>query len=133
MEWNGDLGACNAGETSQRFRDAVLRRINYFRAMAGVPADITFDAEYNRKAQAAALVMSANDRLDHYPNSDWRCFSADAADAAIRSNLHLVQSPDAIDEYMRDPGDNNNIVPHRRWLLYPQTVHMGSGDVPADG
>jgi uncharacterized protein YkwD len=134
LEWTGDHAGCNPGATSQRFRDAILQRINYFRAMAGVPADITFSDEYNRKAQAAALMMSANRNLSHSPGSDWRCYSAEGADAAGSSNLYLqVLSPDAIDGYMYDPGDHNNIVPHRRWLLYPQTMQMGSGDVPAVG
>lgn len=37
-EWNGNIANCNPGTTSVFFRDAVLLRINYFRAMAGVPA-----------------------------------------------------------------------------------------------
>jgi hypothetical protein len=128
-QWTGDAAACNAGATSEAFRAAVLRRINFFRAMAGVPADITFSDEYNRKAQAAALMMSANRALNHYPDSSWNCYSADGADAANSSNLHLVASPNAIDDYMRDDGDINSVVPHRRWLLYPQTRQMGTGDV----
>ena len=34
--WTGVHATCNAGTTSTEFKDAVLRRINYFRAMAGV-------------------------------------------------------------------------------------------------
>jgi hypothetical protein len=34
---------------------------------------------------------------------------------------------------MRDPGDGNLFVPHRRWLIFPQTMQMGSGDIPAVG
>jgi uncharacterized protein YkwD len=134
LEWSGNYANCTAGNTGQRFRDAILRRINYFRAMAGVPADVTFSDEYNRKAQAAALMMSANRRLSHSPGQDWQCYSADGADAAGNSNLYLqVLSPDAIDGYMNDPGDGNSVVPHRRWLLFPQTMQMGTGDVPALG
>src|SRR5438093_6000917 len=36
--WNGDVATCNPGATDPAFRDLVTRRINYFRAMAGVPA-----------------------------------------------------------------------------------------------
>jgi uncharacterized protein YkwD len=133
VEWNGDVDSCNPGATGQRFREAVLQRINYFRAMAGVPADIVFSDEYNRKAQAAALMMSANRNLDHDPPENWRCYSSDGAEGAHWSNLFLVRSPDAIDGYMQDPGDGNAVVPHRRWLLFPQTMQMGSGDVPAIG
>ena len=53
-----------------------MNRINYFRAMAGVGDDITFDSTYNTKAQAAALMMSANQALSHSPPADWDCFSS---------------------------------------------------------
>jgi hypothetical protein len=132
-EWTGDAASCTPGTTSERFRAAVLRRINYFRAMAGIPADITFSDDYNRKAQAAALMMSVNRALDHFPNQDWNCYSSEGDDAADNANLHLIASPLAIDDYMRDPGDINSMVPHRRWLLYPQTQQMGTGDIPENG
>jgi hypothetical protein len=32
---------------------------------------------------------------------------------------------------MRDAGAGNAALGHRRWLLYPQTQTMGTGDVPA--
>ena len=46
--WSGDLGNCNPGTTSAEYEDAVLTRINFYRAMAGVPADIIFNPEYSR-------------------------------------------------------------------------------------
>src|SRR5688572_20562711 len=52
-EWNGNVTNCEAGATRQDFQKAVLTRINFFRAMAGVPADITFDPVYSAKAQQA--------------------------------------------------------------------------------
>lgn len=30
---------------------------------------------------------------------------------------------------MRDHGDNNLAAGHRRWILYPQTLEIGTGDV----
>ncbi len=132
IDWTGDRGACNPGSTGQNFRDAVLRRINYFRAMAGIPADITFSEESNRKAQAAALMMSVNRRLSHDPSPDWTCYSTDGDEGAGSSNLFLgVYSWTAINGYMHDYGNSNYPVGHRRWILYPQTQIMGTGDIPA--
>ncbi len=132
LAWTGNHDACNPGSTSSEFRQAVLARINYFRAMAGIPADIAFNDEYNRKAQSAALMMSANRQLSHTPSTDWRCYSAEGAQAAGSSNLFLgVFSVRAIDGYIEDPGGGNQALGHRRWLLYPQTQQMGSGDVPS--
>ncbi len=110
-------------------------RINYFRAMAGVPADIQLSDVFNAKAQAAALMMSANRQLSHSPPPTWECYSTEGAEAAGSSNLFLgVYGWNAIDGYVRDPGSGNYFVGHRRWVLYPQTKIMGTGDIPpADG
>jgi hypothetical protein len=124
--WTGNLSGCNPGTTGLAFRDAVLRRINYFRTMAGVPT-VTLNDEYNRKAQAAALMMSANRDLSHSPPSGWQCYSSDGAQAAGSSNLCLgCMGWDAISAYMLEGG----AVGHRRWVLHPQTQQMGSGDIP---
>ncbi|MBF0538437.1 MAG: hypothetical protein HQL03_09330, partial [Nitrospirae bacterium] len=58
ISWNGNHQSCNAGTTAQDFRDAIAQRINYFRAMAGVPAIITFSDTYSAKAQEAALMVA---------------------------------------------------------------------------
>jgi len=124
--WTGSHSACSPGATSAEFRAAVLRRINYFRTMAGLPA-VTLNEEYSRKAQAAALMMSVNRDLDHTPPSGWQCYSADGAQAAGSSNLCLgCMGPGAISAYMLEGGP----VGHRRWVLYPQTQEMGTGDIP---
>ena len=129
--WTGSQASCTPGDTSQSFQQAVLRRINYFRAMAGVPADVSLNADSNRKAQAAALMMSVNHQLSHSPPSSWLCYSADGADGAGSSDLYLgVYGPDAVSGYIKDPGASNSFVGHRRWVLYPQTQEMGSGDIP---
>jgi hypothetical protein len=48
-EWNGDIAAGNAGTVSPRYTAAILRRINYYRAMAGLPGAITFRHDWNLK------------------------------------------------------------------------------------
>ena len=129
--WTGDSAACSAGETSAEFRNSVLVRINYFRAMAGVPSDIRFSAVYNGKAQQAALMMSNNGDLDHSPPASWTCYTAEGAEAASRSNLSLGNYGwAAVDGQMMDNGASNSAAGHRRWILYPQTEEMGTGDVP---
>jgi hypothetical protein len=129
--WTGDLSTCTPGTSDAAFRDLVALRINYFRAMAGVPANIVFDSANNAKDQEAALMMSANSALSHTPPPTWSCYTADGADAAGNSNIALGNAgPDAITAYIEDFGDNNRAAGHRRWLLYPQTETMGTGDLP---
>jgi hypothetical protein len=73
INWTGNRSTCNAGDTNLSFRDAVLLRINYFRAMAGVPATVTFSDTYNAMDQQAALMMSVNGQLSHNPPTTWTC------------------------------------------------------------
>ncbi len=123
---------CMPGTNSTAFQEAVLCRINWFRAMAGLPAAVTFNSGNNTKDQAGALMMSANNQLKHagIPPT-WSCFSTDGTNAAANSNLALgYDGPDAITAYIQDYGTNNYQTGHRRWILYPQTQVMGTGDVP---
>jgi uncharacterized protein YkwD len=132
VTWTGSVSACAAGDTPDALKQSMLRRINYFRAMAGVPASITLSPTFNAAAQKAALMMSANGRLSHSPDTSWRCYSVDGARAAGSSNIGLgLSGPAIVDLYMKDYGANNAPVGHRRWLLYPQARQMGAGDVPA--
>ena len=131
IDWTGNLATCSAGATAASFKDAVQLRVNYFRAMAGVPAAITFSAIYSAKNQQAALIMSRNNTLNHYPPSSWSCYSTDGHEAAGNSNLALgFFGAEAVSGYVLDHGDNNAAAGHRRWLLYPQTQVMGTGDIP---
>ena len=131
INWSGSHKNCDPGTTSPAFQQAVLQRINYFRAMAGVPAEVSFSNESNLRAQAAALLMSVNGALSHNPPQTWACYASIAYEGASSSNLYLgVYGWDAITGYMRDPGDGNYPVGHRRWILHPQTKIMGSGDIP---
>ncbi len=128
--WTGDVGRCKPGTTRRAFRDAVALHVNYFRAMAGVRADVTFTDEYNRKAQHAALMMAANGMLSHSPDASWRCYTAAGAEGAGRSNLASGASgPGAVSAYMRDDGESNYFVGHRRWVLDTRVREMGTGDV----
>ena len=138
LVWSGSFGAgCYPGDINQVYRDATLLRINYFRAMAGVPAWVQFDAAKNRMAQDAAYLQSVNsDRAPvHEPiPASWACDSQSAVDGSKDSNLAPnFNGPNAVDVFMKDPGAGNNQLGHRRWLLYPQVQNMGSGDVPAGG
>lgn len=134
LGWDGDVASCARGTTTPSFKDLVLTRINYFRALAGVPAGISFDSGNNDKCQEAALMMSANNSLSHMPPSGWACYTADGRQAAENSNLAIGNAgPDAVTAYMEDFGSGNTAVGHRRWIVYPQTKIMGTGDVPETG
>ena len=79
-------------------------------------------------------MMSANDGAAHNPPDTWDCYTADGAEAAAASNLSYRSNGwDAVYGQMRDHGINNGGAGHRRWILFPKTEEMGTGDIPAGG
>ncbi len=138
--WTGNYSSTNpasgAGNINQSFKDAVLLRVNFYRALVGVPAWISHSATDSEKAQLSSLAISHKGHLPagHVISPDWEYYTEEGAEAAINSNLAFgVSGPQAIDGYVEDPGSYNKRVGHRRWLFYPQTQTMGTGDVPGNG
>jgi len=83
-------------------------------------------------------MMSANRNLSHTPPTNWLCYTAAGGDSAGKSNICYLSGfgnvdPGCVAGYIQDNGDNNQAVGHRRWLLYPQTTTMASGDVSESG
>ena len=127
-DWTGSVSGCNAGTTSAAYQDATLTALNYVRGLVSQPA-VTFDPSLHADAQAAALIMAAQDRLSHYPPASWACWTSGGSGSAGRSNLHLGRSGAfAIISYMEDSGENNLLAGHRRWLLDSRATAMATGD-----
>lgn len=133
--WTGDRSSCTPGTTNPAYRSAIIDRVNWFRAMGGVPATVVENTTYSAKAQEAALMMSVSDRLSHTPSqSEFSCWTSDGAEAASKSNLYLGRTgPHAITGYMLDPGSGNVSVGHRNWILHPTVQEFGTGDTPGPG
>ncbi|MBN4081598.1 hypothetical protein JYU23_00550, partial [bacterium AH-315-C07] len=128
--WDGNISNCDAGSLSQSTLDKILDRLNYFRDLAGCPTSVTFDTSSNAKAQAAALIMAANQTLDHYPDSTFTCYSADGYEGAQSCNLSYFSSAiisDAITNQIHDDGAGNYPAGHRRWILYSRAEKLGYG------
>ena len=124
--FTGSVAACTAGTTSAAFRASVLQRVNWFRRMAGI-GTVTEDAAMSATAQAKALIMLAQQELDHDPPADWACY---VELAAATENLGLgAAGIGGVSGYMRDPGAHNHPVEHRRNILSPYVTSIGTGDV----
>lgn len=134
IEWTGNRSTCRAGSTSGAYRRAIMDRVNWFRSVAGVPANVTENATYSAKAQKAALMMSVSDRLSHDPDPSFGCYTNGGDQAAGSSNLYLGRTgPHAVTGYMLDPGAGNVSVGHRNWILHPTVRQFGTGDTPGPG
>ncbi|MDB5259682.1 MAG: SCP-like extracellular protein [Candidatus Taylorbacteria bacterium] len=134
LDWTGNYTNGTAGTISSNSQNASLARVNVVRVMAGLSNIITFNASSNAACQQAALMMSANNFATHFPPTNSLFYTASGANAAALGNITLgIWGPDAISAYMTEGLANNFNVFHRRWMLYPQTLVMGVGDVPALG
>lgn len=146
IDWTGDYDPLfnepgdeaavlpQVGDTSELFKEAVLTRINYYRAMSGIPAGVVLDDGLNEIAQYTALIMGGNDSISHFPRDvGFTNYLTDIGNQGARdSNLAIGSyGPDSINGYMEDKGLGNISVGHRRWLLYPPMLKMGTGDVPS--
>ena len=127
-QWTGDVSNCNQGSIAQEVKDKIFMRIAYYRRAAGLNNTISENSSKSDKAQLAALMMKANNQLEHNPPNTWKCFSQDGKDGAGSSLLTMSKNAEAIDSYMRDQGANNGPVGHRRWLLWPRLQEIGIGN-----
>lgn len=157
MGWTGGYGGtCNPGTTSAAFHGDVERRINFFRALAGIEASaivnngstVVVDAADRYQAppttlkehavQRAALMFSYAGRTSHDPasSSTYPCLNSAGWNGAARGNISLgLYGPDAIDAYMRENDPDtlsswSDTVKHRRWILRQGSTNFASGDVP---
>ena len=124
--WAGANEAdCIPGDISPAARNAVLKRINYFRKQVGYTTDLSLgSAASHAKAQASALIMRANNSLSHVPPRSWLCYTTGGAEASV-GNLRRNSADgnrvavSSIVSFMEDSGDHNTAVTHRAWFLYP--------------
>jgi hypothetical protein len=135
--WTGNVANCNAGTTTQAYRQAAIDRVNLYRAIAGLPGNIVLTGGTPAtNTQAAALMFSANQSLSHEPPNTWTCWTQAGYDGASSSNIGLswgaglAAGPNAVNGYMDDDGSNNYFAGHRRWVLYPPQTAMDSGSIP---
>lgn len=119
-----DLASCTAGVLQDAHKEEALQTLNEIRALHGLPA-----AAYNLAADdevaEAALIMLANNSLDHNPPSTARCFSSAGLRGAQTSNLYIHSASETLDMPAAQPveaflGDVGVAsLGHRRWLLDP--------------
>jgi hypothetical protein len=122
----------------QSERTRILNYVNAIRARHGLAAVEYRDGD-DRSTAEAALIMLANNVLDHQPPSSYSCWTQTGRDGAEHSNLHMGYrigtpetigtkvnaSEEAIDSWMKDSLIDN--AGHRRWLLNPWLRYISFG------
>lgn len=156
IQWTGNADTCNAGTISRDFIDQVHRRVNYYRALAGVPASIVMNdastvltnsvfyqapnipSANTTKAQAAqqsALIVTRMNSLTHSPdpNDNRFCFTPQGGNGSEFGNIAVgLFGPDAINGYIREDKDNP-AAGHRRWIFLDEATNFATGDIPPNG
>jgi hypothetical protein len=125
--WTGNELDCVAGAPSVASRAATVAAINWYRDVVGVAA-VAENPTRSTEAQAAALLMEANNALSHAPPMGWQCWTSQGDTAAEQSNLATGSTgPRSIQTQVYEPGSGNGEVGHRRWLLHPRQQQVGIG------
>ena len=127
-----------AGQLTDELLASGLSYLNLVRYAANLPS-VQLSDSYNVSAQHGAVVLAANDELDHYPTQPEGMddeFYALGYDATSSSNLHMSYGHGlgsnplrfAVQSFMDDGGANNMMdLGHRRWLLNPSLLNVGFG------
>jgi hypothetical protein len=128
MNSSATVASCNAGTNSYAFRDAAIRRLNFYRAMAGIFANVTEDKNIYTNFQSAAYMCSRNNTLSTGPPNTWTCYTIYGGPACGQANLTVGNGPAAVDVYILDR--NIPSAGHRRWALNPNMKVTSFGDAP---
>lgn len=145
---------------SGEYVNDVERRVNFVRALCGLPADTQFNtgatvlilpedtykpgASTTKSAAALQSAMLITQTLQttgslagvsHNPQPNYPGFTNAAWNAASKGNLAFgFFGPGAVDSYFREDVPNlsnpNVTVGHRRWLLNPRATNFATGDYP---
>lgn len=123
-----------AGKLSKETVTDGLNALNFMRYIAGIPADVTINEEYETMAQTGSVVMARNNKLSHeqeQANDIPQDFFKKGLEGTSHSNIgtgYINISASIISGYMND-GDKGNIdrVGHRRWILNPAMKETGFG------
>lgn len=117
----------------QELNDA-LNITNFFRYLAYLPDNIQLNDAFSREAQAASVLMAANEHITHTPtkpaNMDNSFFNFGYSGASSSNVAYGYKDiPDSIYRgYMSDASDSNRVrVGHRRWILSPHLKEVGFG------
>jgi hypothetical protein len=126
---------CDPGTLAAGGITDTLSRIDAFRWIAGLGDTVTDSATLDTGDQDCAIIAVWNPASlqAHNPPPSYTCYNSAGAAAAGQSNISWgVSSPDSIDLYVQDTG-NETTLGHRRWILHPPLGVVGVGWVQASG
>lgn len=128
--WTGSVEACEIGTESDASLEATRRTVNVLRWFAGL-GPVAHDPPRSHRALAAALMMHAENDLDHEPGPGWACYTPTGRAGAETSNLALgyESGAGAAIGYVDDSNWDGTLsgLGHRFGILNPEARTFGSG------
>ena len=129
-------GTYAAGALAENTQTSALMYVNFLRALAYLPP-VRLEGVYSLRAQHGAVLLAANDRLEHdaprpqdMPEDFYEC----AHTGTLSSNIAALNwaTPDvllnAMEYFCRDDGEENlPVMGHRSYLLSPLLGKTGLG------
>lgn len=131
-----DPSAFFPGSLREKAQADALNCLNFLRSVAGLEA-VGLNSLYTLRAQNGALLLAANDFLDHNAPRPAGMEDAQYESAHMGTSLANIAKfnwmkndilLDGVTYFARDDGDANlPVLGHRRWLLNPCMAETGFG------
>lgn len=131
-----DVDALTAGSLTEEAQADALACLNLLRRIAGLEA-VEINPLYTLRAQNGALLLAANDFLDHDAPQAAGMDDEQYASAHLGTSMGNIAKfnwmkndilIDGVTYFARDDGSTNlSVLGHRRWLLNPQMAETGFG------
>ncbi len=132
---NPDVANCYEGKLKESEKQKAMQYLNYIRSFHNLKP-VQYNSTYDKETAKSALINVANALLDHFPKSNYQCYTQDGYNGSTTSNLYLASalSPNnlpgtekgmqswIIDANVEDLG-------HRRNLLNPFLKYTSFGRV----
>lgn len=131
-----DTAVFSAGALTEEKQLDALNCLNFLRGIAGLD-EVQLNPLYTLRAQNGALLLAANDQLDHNAPQPAGMDDAQYETAHLGTSLGNIakfnwMKPDILIDgvtyFARDDGAQNlPVLGHRRWLLNPCMAETGFG------
>ena len=119
-----DIQTCYEGVLKDSEKQKALEELNFIRSLHGLNP-VSYYYEDDIYTSKAALIIVANEELNHYPDQSYECWTEEGEFGCSHSNLYMSwgwegkipKSEDFVIGWVVDEGVES--LGHRRWMLFP--------------
>lgn len=133
-----DIDMCDEGVLKDTEKEKALDELNFIRSLHGLKP-VSYNYKDDIYTAKAALIIVANKKMNHHPDSSYKCWTEEGEYGCSKSNLSMSWGwesniPKTENFVIRQVIDNNvESLGHRRWLLFPFLKNISYGRVDVFG